>query len=162
MPIRYLVIRLLGVALLLGASQAGAGSLEISEAYVREMPPVARNTAAFMTVLNTGDVLFTIVGARSAAAASAELHDHLRDGEVMRMRPVAAVPVPPHDRVRFEPGGLHVMLMDLVAPLVAGQVVEIELLLANGTRLPVSFPVRSLTDGPAASTGHGMHEVGKH
>ncbi|MCB1955848.1 MAG: copper chaperone PCu(A)C [Rhodocyclaceae bacterium] len=145
--------------LLMATAQAAhADVLAIRDAYVREMPPVARNTAAFLVLANPGQAAVTVVGASTPAAARAELHDHLRDGEVMRMRRVESVEVPAGGEVRFAPGGLHVMLMDLAAPLRAGQVVAIDLVLADGQHVTVQAPVRPMaTMGmpPAAGGGHG-------
>ncbi len=161
MPIHPLACRLsAGLALLLAGS-AWAGTLTVEGAYVREMPPVARNTAAFMQVSNPGDASLTIVGARTPVARRAELHDHLRDGDVMRMRPVDAVEIPARSAVRFQPGGLHVMLMELVAPLAAGQTVELVLELSDGSHVPVRAPVRALSAAPVPDHGSMAHESAK-
>ncbi len=91
-------------------------------------------TAAFGTLVNPGDADVRIVAASSPAADAAELHEvAMADGEmVMREKPDGFV-VPAGGRLVLEPGAEHIMLIDLAAPLMPGDEVEIVLTLEDST-----------------------------
>jgi len=64
-------------------------------------------------------------------------------GGMMQMRQVPSIAVPAGTTVTLEPGGLHIMLLDLAAPLTAGQTFDMTLEFASGERLVVPVSVRS-------------------
>lgn len=131
-------------------SDATEETLTIDDAWTRTTPEGAERTAVYLTVETTeADEL---VGASVSAdvAAAAELHETVTDagdeegmnheeegGGVTSMRAVEVVPVPVGTTV-FEPGGYHIMLMGLAAPLVDGDTFELSLDFENaGTRTVV-------------------------
>ena len=61
-----------------------------------------------------------------------QLHTHIKDGEVMRMRQVEAIDVPAHGEVALKPGSYHVMFMKLKAPLKKGEKFPLELTFEKG------------------------------
>jgi len=77
-----------------------------------------------------------LVSASSPAATSVDVHEMKMDGDMMKMRAVDAVPLPAGQPVEFKPNGLHVMLTGLKAPVKAGDVVPIKLVVedAKGKR----------------------------
>lgn len=110
--------------------------------------------AGYMTLRNTGTLPDRIVAARSPVARVVELHTHIRDGDVMRMRPVAAIDLPAGQEVRLQPGGLHLMLIQLTAPLRQGEKVPVTLVLERGGEVQVDLAVESAgARGPGAG-GH--------
>lgn len=116
----------LGVALMLaaaGAALAGdakVGNLQIVGAWARASAGPAQNGAAFMTITNAGGEPDKLLAAAAAIAATTELHTHLQDGGVMRMRQVPAIELPAGQTVAMQPGGYHVMFMGLNSPLKQG------------------------------------------
>ncbi len=107
---------------LIGATQAqSAGGLEIRHAWARATPGAAHNGAVYLTILNHGGGDDTLTGASTPAAAKAELHTTLDDNGVMKMRPLAALPVKAGGSAAFTPGGMHIMLVGLTHPLTAGK-----------------------------------------
>jgi len=70
------------------------------------------------------------------------IHRTVEEGGVSRMRPAGRLEVPPGGELRFEPGGLHLMLMRPLRPLAEGDVARIRLVLADGRRLFAEYPVR--------------------
>ena len=68
-----------------------------------------------------GDQPDGLTGASTPVAATAEVHETTHNNGIMKMRPVAVVPVPSHQTVTFSPGGYHIMLMGLKHKLVAGE-----------------------------------------
>lgn len=117
------------------------GGPAVTGAWVRQMPPTARMTAGYLTVLNPGPHAVVIVGASSPQFGSVEVHGTLMEDGVMRMRQQSEVPVPPGAVVMFEPGGLHLMLMEAVDGIPADEV-QLTLELQGGERLDFVAPVR--------------------
>src|SRR5690606_10830983 len=88
----------------------------------------------------------------SPVAETAELHTHIKDGEVMRMRPVEAIEVPAGGSVTLKPGGDHVMLMSLRAPLKEGETFPLTLIFEHRGSREVDVTVKSV-----GATGHESH-----
>ena len=152
---------LIGGLLWLAAGLAQAAGVTVENAWVRVMPPGARASAAFMTLKNSDDKPHALVRARSDVARLVELHTHIHDNGVMRMRPVARIEIPAGGSVALAPGGYHIMLIDLQRPIRDGDHVALELELADGTRLAVQAEARSPRRGaiPAMHHGHEHHEA---
>jgi copper(I)-binding protein len=78
-----------------------------------------------------------------------------RDGEVMRMREVAAIPVPARGSVTLQPGGLHLMLIGLTAPLVVGDTIPVTLRFERAGEMRVMLAVQAAgARAPAARHSH--------
>ena len=134
------------VAALCGSAFAGQfalGELSIHGPWSRELPPVAPNGAAYFRVDNGGSVSAHIVSVHSPIADRVEIHTHDMEGGVMKMRHVESVEVPAQDSVAFEPGGLHVMLIGLKQPLVAGERFPLAIEFRNAGRVEVEIEVRA-------------------
>lgn len=101
--------------------------VSVSNAVVRVLPPGLPNTSAYFTIQNTSDSDVFLVAAETNIAASAELHAHIMNGEMMRMEEQEQVVIPAGEVVEFKPGGLHVMIFGLKAPIKEGQMVSITL-----------------------------------
>ncbi|MCX8085826.1 MAG: copper chaperone PCu(A)C [Rhodocyclaceae bacterium] len=121
---------------------AGAESISVVEPYVRLTPPGSRATAAYMVVKNGSEANLAIVKADSPAAKLVELHTHLNDGGVMRMRQVKEIPLPAKGEAVLAPGGYHVMLIDLKAPLKEGEKIPISLGFSDGSTKTFEAPVK--------------------
>ena len=107
-----------------GAAAAGEhvpGALSIDSPWSLALPPITPNGAVYFRIENRGPAADRLVSAHSPVAARAEIHAHEMDGGMMTMRQVHSVEVPAQGEVAFEPGGLHVMLLGLKKPLVAGE-----------------------------------------
>jgi copper(I)-binding protein len=129
-----------------------APGLHVMGAWSRESPMMELAGAAFMVIRNTTDVDDALVGASSPAAAVVELHQttEAEDG-TMGMAPVTEVPIPAGGDAALKPGGYHIMLIELVAPLVEGDQIEVTLEFANAAPQTVSVPVQAM--GPMGVTG---------
>lgn len=133
----------LAALLALSATPAAAGDLEISGAWLRAVPPVSPTMAGYFEIRNRGDRVVKLEGADVDFAGHAMLHDS-RTGEdgQRRMVHLGSVRLDPGDRVRFAPGGKHLMLMKLSQVPRAGESVEVCLTFANHDDLCTDFPVR--------------------
>ncbi|MBA5764857.1 copper chaperone PCu(A)C, partial [Vibrio sp. 404] len=88
-----------------------------------------------------GEADRSLVAASTPAARVAELHNHVDVDGVMQMRRVEAVPVPANASVSLAPGGYHLMLIDLAAPLHEGDEVTLSLTFDDGQTLELEAPV---------------------
>ena len=135
-----LIIALSGAA---AAEEHAPGGLSIERAWSFELPPVAPNGAAYFRVENGGRDPDRLVSAHSPIAGRAEMHAHEMDGGVMQMHQVHSVEVPAQGGVTFEPGGLHMMLLGLKKPLVAGESFPLVLGFDKAGTIEVSVEIKS-------------------
>ena len=138
---------------LLLASVAKA-EVSVENPYVRAMPPGQTVTGAFMMLQNSGDENRSVVSASSPAAGVVELHTHVNEDGMMKMRQVPKIDVNAGSSTELKPGGLHVMLIDVPEQLKVGDTVEITLVLDNGAEQTLQAPVKSVTGGMMKK---GMH-----
>jgi copper(I)-binding protein len=109
-----------GLAMLALAAPVVAADLQVRDAWARATPPGAGVAAVYLTIVG-GDVADRLIAAKTDRAAMTQVHAVTESDGMARMREAGRVDVPPHASVVFAPTGLHLMLMDLGAPLVAGQ-----------------------------------------
>ena len=144
-----------GLMVSLGALAGAADSVTVQDPYVRLAPPNAPATGAFMVIRNGGDKDVKVVSASNPASKVTELHTHLNEGGVMKMRPVPAIEVKAKGEAVLKPGGLHVMLIDLKAPMKEGDVVPITLTFDDGSSKQVDAKVvRPMAAGMAPMSDH--------
>ena len=124
-----------------GVLAAAADNVSVQDPYVRLAPPNAPATGAFMVIKNNGDKDVKVLKADNPVSKVTELHTHLHEGGVMKMRPVAAIEVKAKGQVALQPGGLHVMMIDLKAPMKEGDVVPITLTFDDGSSKQVDAKV---------------------
>ncbi|MBP2311844.1 copper chaperone PCu(A)C [Azospirillum soli] len=133
------------------------GTVAVTEPWARAGTPAARSGAAFMTIKNGGTEADRLVGAETPVAEKAELHTHLMDNGVMKMREVDAIELPPGESVALRPGGLHVMLMGLKQPLTQGGRFPVTLTFAKAGAVTVEVPIQSAgAMGPSGMGAGGM------
>lgn len=100
-------------------------------------------SAVYMRIVNDGDASDVLLGAESPVASRVELHESVREGDMVRMRPVARIEIPARGAVELRPGGLHVMLMGLQRDLMAGTKVPLTLRFERSGAVAVEAVVRS-------------------
>ncbi len=134
------------------ATPALADDVTVTDAYMRVASPVAQSAAAFMVIENTGAAGDRLVAARSDAAERVELHTHIEDGDVMRMRQVEdGFEIPAGGSHALARGGDHVMFMGLARPLEQGDTVDVTLEFEQAGTVDLTVAVNP--DG----SGHGGH-----
>ncbi|MCB4358621.1 copper chaperone PCu(A)C [Quatrionicoccus australiensis] len=138
-----------------GVLAAAADQISVDKPYVRLLPPGAQTTGAFMVIRNSADKDVKLVKADNPASRVTELHTHLNEGGVMKMRPVAAIEIKAKGEALLQPGGLHIMLIDLKAPLKEGDIVPITLGFDDGSSKKVDAKV--LKAAPEAGMSHHQH-----
>lgn len=132
----------------------GTSPLRIEQPFARATAPTARAGSAYMTIVNSAATADRLLRAESSVAARVELHTVIKDGDVMRMREVPAIDVPANGKATLAPGGFHVMLMELKAPLKAGDTAAITLVFEKAGRIDVAVPILPLGSAPAGEHKH--------
>ena len=102
------------------AHQYSVGSLVIGHPWSRPTASGMPTGVAYLSITNNGPEQDTLIAASTPAAAHVEFHRTSLEAGMARMRPAGALVVAPNATVTAEPGGLHLMLVDLKSPLVAG------------------------------------------
>ena len=139
-----------------------ADSVTVVDPYVRQAPPGATTTGAFMVLKNGGTKDIKLVKADNPASKTTELHTHLNEGGVMKMRPVKDIEVKAKGEAVLKPGGLHVMLIDMKAPMKDGDVIPITLTFDDGSSKKVDVPVKKPTANDMPMGGMGGHDMSQH
>ncbi len=134
------------------ADDTTLGALTIGDTWARASAGPAKAGAAYVTITNGGAEADRLIAAAAPVAKKAAVHTQMMQGGIMKMRPVVAVEVNPGEPTVFMPGGLHVMLMGLKAPLVEGDTFPLTLTFEKSGAVEVR--VRVLGVG---ATRHPMH-----
>lgn len=117
------------------------------------LPAVPGNPGAvYFTLANAGEIDFSVASAFVSDAGMAMLHRTVTEGGMARMTDAGEIALPAGGSVAFEPGGLHVMAMDLADTLAQGGSTEVTLTFANGDK--VSFPATIVGPGGGAAGDH--------
>ncbi|KUI26482.1 hypothetical protein AU195_05600 [Mycobacterium sp. IS-1496] len=141
-----LVAWTLVAAVLAGCSDAGQPATDAAAVHVHDAWVKAADdgmTAAFAQLTNDADREVRITSATTPAAGRVELHEVVRDRGGQTMQPKqGGIALPAGADIHLAPGGDHLMLMDLTAPLTPGSDVEITATFADGSTLPITAQVR--------------------
>lgn len=132
-----------------------AGAVTVRAPWARATPGGAKVAGIFLELIAAAGSEDRLIGARSPVSGVVEIHDHIDDGGVMRMRRIEAVPIKGATTVTLKPGGLHVMLMDLANPLKAGEAVKLTLLFEKAGALEIEVPVAPIGAQHGSSSGSG-------
>ncbi len=126
-----------------------ADQIKVDDAYARAVPPGQPNSAAFGRISNLGSQAHALVDAKSPVAKVVELHTHLMEDGVARMRRVEKIDLPANGSVELKPGGLHIMLIGLEHQLQADERIPLTLRLEDGSEIQLETPVRGIQPMPA-------------
>ena len=140
------------------AAEAEPAPVKVENPWLRASVPGQKASGGFMVL--TAQRPLQLVGVESPAAAVAEVHEMKMEGDVMRTRATAPLDLPQGVAVALKPGGYHLMLQQLKAPLVKDTQVPLTLIFKDaqgaGSRLQLQVPVRMAAPG-ADGHGHGGH-----
>lgn len=128
----------------------GAASVRVERAWSRATPPGARAGAGYLTLVNPTDTPDRLLTASSTASGSTEVHEMSMTGGVMRMRHLAdGLVVPARGSAVLAPGGTHLMFLELRQPLVAGQLIRVQLRFERAGVVPAELRVEPIgSKGP--------------
>lgn len=159
-------LKTLAILLALSSGALCAQTVDVKDAWARATVPGQKATGAFMKI--TAKDGAKLVSVTSPVAGVAEVHEMKMDGDVMKMRAVAGgLDLPAGKAVELKPGGYHVMLMDLKAPLQKDSAIPITLTFKDAkgveSKTELSVPVAMTapgakpTDMPAMD--HSKHKM---
>lgn len=161
---RFTAPLMLAAALLASAAQAqNAAPVAVEGAWARASVQGQTASGAFMRL--TAPEATRLVRVESPVAGVAEVHEMKMEGNVMKMRALPGLDLPAGQPVELKPGGYHVMLMDLKAPLAKGASVPLTLVFQNAkgvqSQQQLQLPVATSAPGGQAGQGaHGAHGAG--
>jgi copper(I)-binding protein len=144
------------IALSASAKDYKLGPLTIAQPWARATPGAIKTGAVYLTVTTQGDSPDRLIGAETPRAGKAGLHAQIMDGDVMRMRDVKAVEVNPGEPAVLKPGGLHIMLEQLAAPLREKDRFPLTLIFEKAGRIDVDVAVQSVGAMDAGRDMQGM------
>lgn len=129
-------------------------TISIHDAWARALPPNAPSAAVYLQLHNHGaaDVL---VAASTSAAEKTEVHSIVQEADVMKMRQLTHLDLPAGKALALAPGGLHLMLLGLKQPMIAGQSFPLELEFKQAGKQQVE--VKILEQAPTALEHEHAH-----
>lgn len=156
------LVSTLAAALAAGTAMAQDAGVKAEGAWARASVQGQKGTGAFMRL--TAKDGARLVRAESPAAGVTEVHEMKMEGDIMRMRALPMLELPAGKAVELKPGGYHVMLQDLKAPLMKDTSVPLTLVFQDAkgveSKLNLSVPVR--TSAPAGANAASMMDAHKH
>ncbi|MEX0759149.1 MAG: copper chaperone PCu(A)C [Tistlia sp.] len=152
-----LVALLIALVAVAQAHDHEVAELRVGHPWARASAGAAASGAAYMTIENLGTEPDRLIAVATPASKRAELHTHLEENGVMKMRQVeGGIELPAGATVALAPGGLHVMLMGLAAPLEQGARFPMTLTFEKAGTLSVDIAVEAIGFRPAGhGEGHG-------
>lgn len=134
--------------------------LDVTNAWVRAMPPGASVASGYLNLLNIGKKEQRLVSLSSPLAQTVEIHGTTMVNGQMQMRPIKnGLSIPAGEILELSPSGQHLMLIGIKQDFVPGMVVPLSLVMADGSVLELKIPVRDATqDAAAAAAQEHQHE----
>ncbi|HLA41899.1 MAG TPA: copper chaperone PCu(A)C [Aggregatilineales bacterium] len=127
----------------------------------RARASVTNTTAAYGLLVNLSDEPVTLTGGSTSAAEVVEVHSMSISDDVMHMEPLPdGLTIPPHSHVTLEPGGMHLMLINLTARLEAGTTLDLTFEFNGAENIPVSLPVMDIESDMSAEMSSGEIQGG--
>ncbi len=156
-----LLILLLALGLLAAQCRPASAPqphITIANPYARPAP-AGGSGVVYLTLKNEGNDSDALLNVTSAAAAAAELHQTTIDANDMaKMSPLWRVDLPAGASVRLEPGGQHIMLVNLKHALKVGEKVEVVLNFEKSGSLTVEVGVQEGGQSAEQAMDHSEHD----
>jgi copper(I)-binding protein len=128
--------------------------IQIEKPWTRATAPGAQVAGGYMVIRNAGRAGDRLVAASSPVSAKVELHVHINDNGVMRMREVKGYAVPAKGAFELKPGGAHLMFLDLKRPLKEGEKVPVSLKFEKAGEVNAEFQVGGMGGAAAPAVPH--------
>jgi hypothetical protein len=142
-------VTLAAIATIASAHDYTKGTLKIDHPWSRATPHGAQVAGGYLAIENTGTSADRLVSITSEIAGRVEVHEMTVQNGVMKMRPLArGLEIKPGATAKFEPGGFHVMFMNLKRPLKEGEKFKGTLVFEKAGPLDVEFTVEAMGARP--------------
>lgn len=136
--------------------------LVISHPWSRATATNQKVGAVFLEVQTKTGRPDRLIGASMPDAETVEIHDHIRDGDMMRMRRIDGVDIPAEGSAVLKPGGQHLMLIGLKVPLFEETVFPMTLVFEKAGSVEIEVIVEAAGAGKAKAGGdHQRHQMTK-
>ena len=133
---------IIALIVLASACNTAPGEITVSSPWTRSGLE-GENSAVYFEIAG-GSYPDTLLSASSGIANEVIIHKSIMDEEgTMRMEHQENVPIPAGEMVKFEPGGLHIMLIGLHQDLVMDELIELKLLFENTGEVIIHAPVKN-------------------
>jgi len=141
------------------AQQVKIGDLVLDHTWARATPGGAKVGGGYLTIENNGATPDKLIGGSSSIAGKVEVHEMTMNNNVMTMRPLKdGLAILPGQSVTLKPGGYHIMLMELKAPLKKGDKVPVTLTFEKAGQAQITLDVEAIgATGP--TSGQMDHAV---
>ena len=130
--------------LLLLSMPIQANNIVIENPYIRESIPGNNITSAYMTITNGSTKPITLTSVISPISKQIEIHNHLMENGLMKMRQIPALTIQPNNSVTLQPMGLHLMMLDLDKSITAGEKVTLTLNFKHAPSQTLTVPVSKI------------------
>ncbi|PSJ80612.1 copper chaperone PCu(A)C [Neisseria iguanae] len=153
--------KLLATLIIAGlATSVSAAGIQVKDTWARATVEGMHMSGAFMTIHNDNAKQDFLLGGSSDVAERVEVHTHINDNGVMRMREVkGGVPLPGKADTELKPGSYHIMFMGLKRALKEGETIPVTLKFKNEKPQTVNVPVKTT---PMSAMHKDQHGVGVH
>lgn len=118
------------------------GEIVIHDPIIAITPPGIINTAGYFHIMNHSDTDVELVGATSSIAERTEIHEHSMKDGMMKMQKINSLVIPAKSTINFEPGGYHIMFMNVKSPINEGQTLDYQLIFSNNQTITVKAKVK--------------------
>ncbi len=125
-------------------AESAAEGLSIEDPWIRETLPPHKTGAGYMAINNPAFSEDLLTGVEADGVGKVEIHLMIREGEAMKMRKVDQLTIPGQGHVELQPGGMHLMLVDLAKKLKVGDKVKLTLHFKNAGSRAIEALVRPL------------------
>jgi periplasmic copper chaperone A len=131
------------------------GSLHIDHPWSRATPKGANVAGGYLVIENRGTAPDRLVGGSSEIAGRFEIHQMTLEGGVMKMRPLeGGIEIAPGKSVKFEPGGYHLMFLELKQPPVEGKRFKGTLVFEKAGKVDVEYVVEGMGEKKGGAHEH--------
>jgi len=137
------VFRTTLLSIIVAAMWCADSTVTVTQAWARATAPSAANGAVFFTLTNASETEARVTAVHGTVSATTELHGHRTTDKGVQMYQLDHLAVPAKSSVELAPGGMHVMLLGLTAPLKEGTTITLDLTLA-GMETPLRVDAKVL------------------
>jgi len=130
------------IALFFFSAPGSAESLQITEAWIKNLPMVVPMRAGYMNITNNGSSKIAIESLASESFEKIEIHQSIEIDGMMSMQPIHGLAVLPGESIQLEPGGYHLMMMNPLQDLKLGDKIIVTLRYDNQTTQTIIMVVR--------------------
>ena len=149
MMTRRVSLALLTAATLLAAGCQKEEELRVSDGWVRLSAVTSNPSAAYFTI-HGGPADTRLLSVSTDRAIRSEIHKSMKSGNMASMEPLRSLDVAAHSTIKFEPGGMHVMLYNINPGVKPGDRMPLIFTFANGERIEYDAPVQAMGDAAPA------------